>query len=49
MKKSGIRDFIVGCGPEKPDAWENLFKYREAGKIPEDTEATYIILLRGGF
>ncbi|ADZ89573.1 pyruvate carboxyltransferase [Marinomonas mediterranea] len=45
MTEAGIRDFIVGCGPEKPDVWEALFKYREANRIPKDTEASYIILL----
>ena len=45
MADVGLRDFIVGCGPEMPEVWEQLFKYKEEGLLPGDTEATYIILL----
>lgn len=45
MTKVGLREFIVGCGPEKPEVWEGLFQLKEKEELPNDTEATFIILL----
>jgi 2-isopropylmalate synthase len=45
IASTGVREFIVGCGPELPEVWEGLFFMRESGEIPSDTEATFIVLL----
>ncbi|SHN92766.1 2-isopropylmalate synthase [Bathymodiolus heckerae thiotrophic gill symbiont] len=45
MSQVGIREFIVGCGPESPDVWEGLFSMKEKKEIPKDVEATFIVLL----
>lgn len=45
MTETGLREFIVGCGPEEPEVWEGFFKLKENKEIPEDTEATFIVLL----
>lgn len=45
MSKVGLREFIVGCGPETPDVWEGLFSMKENNEIAEDVEATFIVLL----
>jgi 2-isopropylmalate synthase len=42
---AGIREFIVGCGPEVPHVWEQMFALRERGRLPADCEATFIVLL----
>jgi len=36
---------VVGCGPEEPLVWDRLQQAREAGELPADTRATFIILL----
>lgn len=45
MVAAGLRDFVVGCGPEEPQVWDRLYQARDAGELPADTRATYIILL----
>jgi len=45
MAAAGLRDFVVGCGPEEPLVWDRLQQAREAGELPADTRATFIILL----
>lgn len=45
MTKTGLKEFIVGCGPEEPEVWEGFFKLKENKEIPEDCEATFIVLL----
>jgi 2-isopropylmalate synthase len=45
MVDAGVRDFIVGCGPEEPFVWDQLHQQRDAGILPSDTKATFIILL----
>jgi len=45
MARVGLREFIVGCGPETPDVWEGLFSLKEKNEIPKDVEATFIVLL----
>jgi 2-isopropylmalate synthase len=42
MTSTGLREFIVGCGPEIPDVWEGLFSMKMKGEIPSDTEVTFI-------
>lgn len=45
MTETGLKEFIVGCGPEEPEVWEGFFKLKENKEIPEDCEATFIVLL----
>ncbi|WP_413787129.1 hypothetical protein [Pseudomonas sp. B21-059] len=45
MAAAGLRDFVVGCGPEEPLVWDRLHQAREAHELPADTRATFIILL----
>lgn len=45
MIGSGVRDFIVGCGPEEPLVWDKLYQEKELGTIPQDVKATFIVLL----
>lgn len=45
MTNAGLRAFIVGCGPEAPEVWKGLFDYKRQNQIPNDVEATFIILL----
>ncbi|MBB1617266.1 pyruvate carboxyltransferase [Pseudomonas protegens] len=45
MVAAGLRDFVVGCGPEEPLVWDRLHLARDAGELPADTRATFIILL----
>ncbi|WP_043230596.1 pyruvate carboxyltransferase [Pseudomonas sp. CF161] len=45
MIDAGLRDFVVGCGPEEPLVWDRLHQAREANEIPASTKATFIVLL----
>ncbi|AOE83957.1 pyruvate carboxyltransferase [Pseudomonas sp. TCU-HL1] len=45
MIDAGIRDFVVGCGPESPDVWRSLHEARDSGEISQDVESTFIVLL----
>ncbi|MGE8349603.1 MAG: pyruvate carboxyltransferase [Pseudomonas protegens] len=45
MAAAGLRDFVVGCGPEEPLVWDRLHQARDAHELPADTRATFIILL----
>ena len=45
LADSGMRDFIIGCGPEEPLVWDKIHQERTVGTLPLDTKATYIILL----
>lgn len=45
MIKAGVRDFIVGCGPEEPLVWDKLHQEKELGLIPQDTKSAFIVLL----
>ncbi|MGZ0785995.1 pyruvate carboxyltransferase [Pseudomonas saponiphila] len=45
MVEAGLREFVVGCGPEEPLVWDRLHRARQAGELPADTQATFIVLL----
>ena len=45
MTNAGLREFIVGCGPEEPEVWKRLFDFKHQNQIPNDVESTLIILL----
>ncbi len=45
MIDAGLRDFIVGCGPEKPDVWHRANQECDSKNFPGNTKLSFIILL----
>ncbi|NHR06107.1 pyruvate carboxyltransferase [Chromobacterium haemolyticum] len=45
LTDAGIRDFVIGCGPEEPLVWDRVQQEKRDGTLPSDTQTTFIILV----
>jgi 2-isopropylmalate synthase len=45
MLAGGLREFVMGCGPERLDLLVHSLRLQERGEIPEDARFVHIVLL----
>jgi 2-isopropylmalate synthase len=45
MVDAGIREFVVGSGPEEPDVYERICIARDEGRVPADVQPIFLVLL----
>ncbi|WP_082150965.1 pyruvate carboxyltransferase [Chromobacterium sp. LK1] len=45
LADAGIREFVIGCGPEEPLVWDRVHQDKRQGMLPPDTQVTFIVLM----
>ena len=45
MVDAGLREFVVGSGPEDPELYVRLCRARDSGELPPDVMPTFLVLL----